>query len=60
MCMRVARTASKFCEALRRPSLCEVRDVNDEDKLVPSAYGLFSGKITSSYVPGAEKTEAFI
>ena len=27
-----------------RSSLCEARDVKDKDKLVPLAYGLFSGK----------------
>ena len=32
------------CEALHHPSLCEARDVKDEDKLVHCAYGLFSGK----------------
>ena len=36
--------ALNVCEALRRPSLCEARDVKDEDKLVHLAFGLFSGK----------------
>ena len=36
--------ALNVCEALRHPSLCEARDVKDEDKLVHWAYGLFSGK----------------
>ena len=36
--------AHNGCEALRRPSLCEARDVKEEDKLVLFAYGLFSGK----------------
>ena len=36
--------ALNVCEALRRPSLCEARDVKDEDKLVNLTFGLFSGK----------------
>ena len=36
--------ALNVCEALRRPSLCEARDVKDKDKLVHLAFGLFSGK----------------
>ena len=36
--------ALNVCEALRRPSLCKVRDVKDEDKLVHLASGLFSRK----------------
>ena len=33
----------KLCEALRRPSLCEAKDVKDEDELMIIVYGLFSG-----------------
>ena len=36
--------ALNVCEALHRPSLCEVRDAKDEDKLAHLAYGLFSRK----------------
>ena len=32
------------CEALRRPSLCEARDVRDKGELVHFSYSLFSGK----------------
>ena len=55
--------ALNVCQALRCPSLCEPRDVKDEDGLVLFAYGLFSGnQFTSSDVPEirAEKTEALI
>ena len=36
--------ALNFCEALRRPSLCEAGEVKDEDRLVHLGFGLFSGK----------------
>ena len=36
--------APNVCEALRRLSLCEARDVKDKDELVDLAYSLFSGK----------------
>ena len=36
--------ALNACEALRRPSLCEVRDLKDNDRQVHWAPGLFSGK----------------
>ena len=36
--------ALNVCEALRQPSLCEARDVKEEDELVLFAYSLFSGK----------------
>ena len=36
--------ALNICEALRRPSLCEARDVKDELRQVFWTPGLFSGK----------------
>ena len=36
--------ALNVCEALRRPSLCEAKDVKEEDELMHFAYGLFSEK----------------
>ena len=44
MLMLQETASNNVCETLRRPSLCEARDVKDEDKLVHLAYGLFSGK----------------
>ena len=36
--------ALNVCEALHHPSLCEARDVKDEDKLMHLAFSLFSSK----------------
>ena len=36
--------ALNACEALRCPSLCEARDLKNDDRQVPWVSGLFSGK----------------